>query len=88
MDAAFGPGALERGRVPVRTGHLPFTREAKGALRAALREAERLGHRHITDGHIALGVLRGGDATVQRVRTAAGAESAALQEDLRTALGG
>ena len=64
-DAAFGEGALERSR-PRRRGRrasfAPFSPAAKHSLELALREALRLGDRHIGPQHVLLGVLREGSA--------------------------
>ncbi len=73
VEAAFGPGALDRplpcrarhrlrwrrGRCEPasRAGHLPFMPRAKRALERSLREALALGHRHIGVDHILLGLL-------------------------------
>ena len=61
-DAAFGPGSLTRTRtrrrVRRRKGSSPRTAEAtKAALTLALHAALRLGHHHISSGHLLLGVL-------------------------------
>ena len=54
---------IERLRMPDRpgAGHIPFSPDAKKALELALREALRLGDRHIGTEHLLLGLLRGGD---------------------------
>jgi ATP-dependent Clp protease ATP-binding subunit ClpA len=73
VEAAFGPGALDRPpphraqrRLPWRrgrcqpgdlAGHLPFMPRAKRALERSLREALALGDRHIGVDHILLGLL-------------------------------
>jgi ATP-dependent Clp protease ATP-binding subunit ClpA len=61
-DAAFGPGSLTRvrtrRRVRRRKGSSPRMAEAtKAALTLALHAALRLGHNHISSGHVLLGVL-------------------------------
>jgi ATP-dependent Clp protease ATP-binding subunit ClpA len=59
VEASFGRGALERARGRwLRRGHIPFTPEAKKALELSLREALRLGDRHIGTEHLLLGLLR------------------------------
>ncbi len=63
VEAAFGEGALDRERSGrCRRGRrgdaVPFTPEAKRALELALREALRLGHRHIGAEHVLLGAVR------------------------------
>jgi ATP-dependent Clp protease ATP-binding subunit ClpA len=59
-EETFGPGALDRG-TPGRAGHIPFRPEAKKALELALREALRLGHKHIGTEHVLLGIVRDPD---------------------------
>ncbi len=66
VEAAFGEGALEGGRV-VR-GHIPFTPQAKKVLELSLRCALALKQKHISSGHVLLGLLR-----------ARGADNLALQ---------
>lgn len=83
VEATFGPGALERGR-PARDGHVPFTPEAKKALELALREAVRMGDKHIGAEHLLLGVLRGDDAGVALLRRA-GADPERIRETLTPA---
>lgn len=59
-EEAFGPGALDRTRAAQggwRGGHIPFEKPAKKALELALREAIRLGDRHIGTEHLLLGLL-------------------------------
>lgn len=59
-EESFGPGALDR-TDPRRgrwfAGHLPFEKTSKKALELALREAIRLGDRHIGTEHLVLGLL-------------------------------
>jgi ATP-dependent Clp protease ATP-binding subunit ClpA len=59
-EATFGRGALDRGlhRRKRRRHHWPFTSDAKKALELSLREAIRLGDRHIDGAHLLLGILR------------------------------
>src|SRR6266536_5480968 len=42
----------------VATGHVPFTPRAKKVLDLSLREAQSLGHNHISTEHILLGIVR------------------------------
>jgi ATP-dependent Clp protease ATP-binding subunit ClpA len=56
VEAEFGEGALERGRTG--PGHIPFTPQAKKALELSLRSALALKHKHISSGHVLLGLLR------------------------------
>jgi len=71
VEAAFGPGALERRRarrswLPFRrsvaagprTGrHVPFSAPAKRALEQSLRQALELKHRYIGSEHLLLGLI-------------------------------
>lgn len=59
VEETFGPNALERSsRRWIATGHIPFTAPSKKALELALREAVRLGNRHIGTEHLLLGLVR------------------------------
>jgi ATP-dependent Clp protease ATP-binding subunit ClpA len=64
VEEAFGPGALDRTRAALGGkagrlfGHIPFEGPAKKALELSLREALRLGDRHIGTEHLLLGLLR------------------------------
>jgi ATP-dependent Clp protease ATP-binding subunit ClpA len=92
VEAAFGPGALDRNPVRTRTGrlvsgrHLPFTNRAKKALELALREAVHLKHNYIGDGHILLGLLRGGDGLAVKVIADASIDFDALRAELHQRL--
>ena len=87
VEAAFGPGALERGRRGRRgrrKSFAPFSPVAKQSLELALREAMKLGDRHIGPEHVLLGLLSddGAAAVLRRVgapldRVRAGLEPAA-----------
>jgi ATP-dependent Clp protease ATP-binding subunit ClpA len=81
-EATFGPGALDAPRR--RRGspaHIPFTAGAKKVLELALREALAMRSRSITDGHIALGLLRGGGTALALLRER-GVDPEALRADL------
>ena len=78
-EEVFGPGALDRVARPPR--HLPFDREAKKALKLALREAIRLQERTITSRHVLLGLTRA-DCSARGALVRAGADVAALRTDL------
>jgi ATP-dependent Clp protease ATP-binding subunit ClpA len=67
IEAAFGAGALDRPRDRRRRGRIPFTPRAKKVLELGLREALRLRHKSIGDGHILLGILREGDGLAAKV---------------------
>lgn len=75
IDESFGPGALDRtraarrGRLP---GHIRFDRTAKKALELSLREAIRLGHRHIGTEHLLLGLLWPDNGAAQPILAAHG----------------
>lgn len=91
-DSTFGAGALDRAhpraRGPRRTpGHLPFTRDAKKTLEAALREALRLGHRRIEAGHVLLAIIRLDDTDGHALLRRCGVDPAALAADTTTRLG-
>ena len=80
-DAAFGPGALDRARVPGR-GRLPFAADARQTLTGAVRQAVRLSHQQINSGHLLFGILdqkRNGALTAL---TQAGADIEALRADV------
>jgi ATP-dependent Clp protease ATP-binding subunit ClpA len=69
---------LEPGRV-VQGGHIPFTARSKKVLELSLREAVRLGHKHIGSEHILLGLLREGNGMAARILI----ESGLTLDDLR-----
>jgi ATP-dependent Clp protease ATP-binding subunit ClpA len=86
VEAAFGPGALDRregGRSP---GHLPFGPRAKKVLELSLRETVAMRQKTITDGHIALGLIREGQGLAMRVVTDRGIDATRLAGEIRTAL--
>jgi ATP-dependent Clp protease ATP-binding subunit ClpA len=86
VEASFGPGALERGgRRRRRAGAVPFCPRAKKALELALREALRLGDRHIGAEHVLLGVVRDEQTRAVRLLRDAGVAIDALREELRPA---
>ena len=83
-DAAFGPGSLTRTRtrrrVRRRKGSSPRMAEAtKAALTLALHAALRLGHDHISSGHLLLGVLDQPASAAASILTAAGVDVPALR---------
>lgn len=80
-DAAFGPGALDRARMPG-SSRLQFSPDAKQTLAGAVREAVRRSQREITSGHLLLGILdqkRNGALTLL---TETGTDVAALRADV------
>lgn len=58
VEDAHGKGAFATGARPVKSGHIPFSRKAKKALELALREATRIGDKHIGEEHLLLGLAR------------------------------
>jgi ATP-dependent Clp protease ATP-binding subunit ClpA len=87
-EAAFGPGALERGHRRRRRGHLRFTPPAKKALELALREALAAGDNHIDAEHVLLGLLRDEKAAAVAVLRRTGAPAEAVREALKPAAKG
>jgi ATP-dependent Clp protease ATP-binding subunit ClpA len=89
-EAAFGPGALRPiGSTKPRraqSGHIPFSGRAKKVLELSLREALALKSKTISDGHIALGLLREGEGLAAKVITDRGVDIATLSEEIRGAL--
>ncbi|MGW4424211.1 Clp protease N-terminal domain-containing protein [Streptosporangium sp. NPDC004631] len=91
VEAAFGPGALDREPVTTRRGllsgrHTPFDPRAKKTLELSLREAMHLRHKHIADGHLLLGLLRGGGGLACRVIADADIDPASLRQEIVTEL--
>ncbi|MGY1885009.1 MULTISPECIES: Clp protease N-terminal domain-containing protein [unclassified Blastococcus] len=87
VEATFGPGALDDpGRKPPKAGHIPFTPRAKKVLELSLREALAMRSRSITDGHIALGLVREGEGLAMKVLHDRGVDLPALRDDLRLGL--
>jgi ATP-dependent Clp protease ATP-binding subunit ClpA len=90
VEATFGPGALDvdgprrRGSGP--GGHIPFSPRAKKVLELSLREAIALRQKSISDGHIALGLVREGEGLAMKVLADLGVDPAALRRDLREVL--
>jgi ATP-dependent Clp protease ATP-binding subunit ClpA len=92
VEATFGAGALDqppgsRGQ-PMRLpfGHIPFTARAKKVLELSLREALRLHHKHIADGHILRGLLREGEGLAVRILVDAGVDPDSLRRDVIAAV--
>ncbi|WP_344688107.1 Clp protease N-terminal domain-containing protein [Blastococcus jejuensis] len=85
VEAAFGSGALDGPRrEPGR--HIPFSPRAKKVLQLALREAIVLDQKSISDGHIALGLLREGQGLAMKVLADLGVDVGALRRDVQAAL--
>jgi ATP-dependent Clp protease ATP-binding subunit ClpA len=97
VEEAIGPGALDkrsedrsvgaRGPAGRRSGHIPFSPRAKKVLELSLREALAMKSRSITDGHIALGLIREGEGLAMKVIADRGIDADALRREIRTALG-
>ncbi|MGY1782256.1 Clp protease N-terminal domain-containing protein [Geodermatophilus sp. SYSU D01036] len=81
-EAAFGPGALDRGTRGRRRGHLRFARGSRTALQQALRAAVARGDRVIDGRHLLAGVLEVGDPAVSAALARAGVDVAALRRRL------
>ena len=88
VEAAFGPGALDREPARTRTGrlisgrHAPFTARAKKVLALSLREALRLKSDRIADGHLLLGLLREGNGLAAKVMADAGIDFDVLRAEI------
>ncbi len=80
-DAAFGPGAIDRVAVPGRP-RLPFADDAKQSLVGAVRQAQELGQRTISSGHMLIGILDQKRSGALTVLTEAGTDVAALRADV------
>ena len=80
-DAAFGKGALDRAGVPGRRG-VPMSDDAKQALVGAVRQAQQLSDRHISAGHMLIGILDQKRSGALTLLTQAGTDIAALRADV------
>jgi ATP-dependent Clp protease ATP-binding subunit ClpA len=80
-DAAFGPGALDKARVPGRF-RMPLSPDAKQALIGAVRRAHQDGHRQISSGHLLLGILDQKDNGALTVLAETGTDVAGLRADV------
>lgn len=79
VEATFGPGALDPPATRRAGGHVPFAPRAKKVLELSLREAIRLKHKRIADGHLLLGILREGEGLAAKIIADAGIDHAALR---------
>jgi ATP-dependent Clp protease ATP-binding subunit ClpA len=83
VEAAFGPGALERTRrsrsCTKQSGHIPFTPSAKRALELSLRASLELGHRSIGVEHVLLGIVAADDPPVKRLLTNHGVDPGSVR---------
>lgn len=87
VEASFGPGALDRpsgGRSL--TGRIPLTPRAKKVIELSLREALAMKSKSISDGHIALGLLREGEGLAMKVLADRGVDTVELRRDLTAVL--
>ncbi|WP_030910717.1 Clp protease N-terminal domain-containing protein [Streptosporangium amethystogenes] len=93
VEAAFGPGSLDRPPQRDHRGglfsgrHIPFSKGAKKSLELSLREAIALKHKYIGDGHILLGLLREGEGLASRVIADAGIDQGTLRREIVRELG-
>ena len=96
VEAAFGPGALDRPR-PRRVGllrrrltwtegHLPFSDAAKQALVESLRQALALHHRSIGVDHVLLGLLADERSPAARILHKLGVSPTAVREQVQNEL--
>jgi ATP-dependent Clp protease ATP-binding subunit ClpA len=90
VEATFGPGALDmtagrRTREP--KGHIPFTARSKKVLELSLREAVALTSEEISDGHVALGLIREGEGLAMKILHDRGIDLPDLAQEIRTAMG-
>jgi ATP-dependent Clp protease ATP-binding subunit ClpA len=94
IEESFGPDALEPPPPPQRRGllgrrwqHSRFTPRSKKVLELSLREALRLGDKHIGTEHILLGLIREGDGLATLIVTQRGIKLDDLRRATLTALG-
>ncbi len=80
-DAAFGQGAIDRVAVSGRR-RLPFADDAKQTLAGAVRQAQDLGQRTISSGHMLIGILDQKRSGALTVLSHAGADLVALRADV------
>jgi ATP-dependent Clp protease ATP-binding subunit ClpA len=80
-DAAFGPGALDRVALPGRR-RLRIADDAKQVLVGAVRQAERLGQRQISSGHMLIGIIDQPRNGALKVLAQAGTDITALRVDV------
>lgn len=85
-DAVFGEGALDRANRRWRSGHLPFSPDAKKVLELALREAIRLHVNRIDSAMLLLGVLRSTGSQAEASLRTALSENGSSVADLRAVL--
>ena len=87
VEATFGVGALDqRPGDPSPGGHLPFAPRAKKVLELSLRETIAMRQRTITDGHIALGLIREGQGLAMKVIADRGIDGERLSQEIKLSL--
>jgi len=86
VEATFGTGALDGRPRSGTKGHIPFTPRAKKVIELSLREAMALKQKTITDGHIALGLLREGQGLAMKIIADRGVDPFALRQEISGAL--
>lgn len=69
------------------SGHIPFTPRAKKVLELSLRESLHLGHHHIGDEHILLGLLREAEGVACQVLMRLGAGPDAVRGKVAELIG-
>jgi ATP-dependent Clp protease ATP-binding subunit ClpA len=68
-------------------GHIPFTARSKKVLELSLREAVALTSDEISDGHVALGLIREGEGLAMKILHDRGIDLPDLAQEIRTAMG-
>jgi len=58
IEQTHGEGALAGGLGPAKRGHIPFTAQSKKTLELSLKEAVRLGDKHLGQEHILLALAQ------------------------------
>lgn len=99
LEENFGPVSLDPPPEPARrgfftrrrdnapvSGHIRFSPRAKKTLELSLREALRLGHRHIGAEHILLGLLREGEGLAAQILSILGVDVRDLRRRTEAAL--
>jgi uncharacterized protein (TIGR02246 family) len=61
---------------------VPLTSECKHILKFAVEEADRLGHRHVGNEHLLLGILHEGECFAARILKARGVELLSIRKEL------
>ena len=77
VEQVHGAGALAGRTGPVKRGHIPFTAQSKKTLELSLKEAVRLGDKHLGQEHILLALAQ--QRGTQEVLAGRGADYLALR---------